>query len=38
MSTEYQLRVHFFAIFFIVALICQEIEGMNDTEIDVFML
>ena len=38
MSTEYQLRVHVFSIFFIVALIYQEIEGMNDREIDVFML
>ena len=38
MSTEHQLHVHFFAIFFTVALIYQEIEGMNDSKIDVFML
>ena len=38
MSIEHQLRVHFFAIFFTVALTYQEIEGMNDSEIDVFML
>ena len=38
MSTEHQLRVHVFSIFFIVALIYQEIEGINNSEIDVFML
>ena len=38
MSTEHQLRVHVFSIFFIVALIYQEIEGMNDSEFAVFML
>ena len=38
MSTEHQLRVHFFSIFFIVPLTHLEIEGMNDSEIDVFVL
>ena len=38
MSTEHQLRVHFFSIFFIVALTYLKIEGMNDSEIDVFVL
>ena len=38
MSTEDQLRIDFFSIFFIVALIYQEIEGMNDSKIDVLML
>ena len=38
MSTEHQLRVHFFSIFFIVPLTYLEIEGMNDSEIDVFVL
>ena len=38
MSTEHQLCVHVFSIFFTFALIYQEIEGMNDSEIDVFML
>ena len=36
MSTEHQLCVHVFSIFFTFALIYQEIEGMNDSEIDFF--
>ena len=38
MSTEHQLRVHFFSIFFTFALIYQEIEGINDSKIDFFYL
>ena len=38
MSTEHQLCVHFFSVFFTFALIYQEIEGMNDSEIDVFIV
>ena len=38
MSTKHQLRVHVFSIFFMVALIFQEIEGMNDSEFAVFRL
>ena len=38
MSAEYQLRVHFFSIFFTFALIYQEIEGINDSKIDFFYL